>query len=190
MTVYDLRKAKQSINQISVAPTSPSYPGTVAQQPNQSLAAKSMKQLHNIYGPSGVLSYGCFLKVPYDQRYLLKLCWISNCVYLFMLWEIFMFLTFSSILAHQIKMSHGSRYLLEFSCNFEETFELVQFWKLHIFFCTSALNLANQSEIVIWSLSFGRRTCFRWCHSFDEVNLTWPMVHYTFGICGDFIKKT
>ena len=51
---YLLVPDNQSINQTSIAPTSPAKPGSVAQQPNQCSTAKSRKQFRSINRPWGV----------------------------------------------------------------------------------------------------------------------------------------
>ena len=43
----------QSINQISIAPISPAYPGSVAQQPDRCSNTKSLKLFRNINRPLG-----------------------------------------------------------------------------------------------------------------------------------------
>ena len=44
-----------SINQISIAPISPAYPGSVARHPNQCSTAKSMMQFHNVNRSLGMM---------------------------------------------------------------------------------------------------------------------------------------
>ena len=48
-------KSGSGIKQTSIAPISLALPDSVARQLNQSSTAKSMKQFHNINGPSGMM---------------------------------------------------------------------------------------------------------------------------------------